>query len=123
MARREITGHETPDSEFTVQVFAIDEPHENGASHQYRIARDDGASVQLVHFHEGEFDWRSNDVNGATDEAILAILADRMRGFQTGPKACKGYATALRKIEESMEALRKKGKKKEENLVDAPAMT
>lgn len=117
--RREITGHESEGAEVSVTVFALDEKAENGASHQYRIDRADGSRVAFVNFHEGEWDSEKNDVNGATDESIMVILADRLRGFQEGPNACKAYSVALRKIEDALEALRKKVRKSEEKPVDA----
>ena len=40
-------------------------------------------------------------VNGVTHEALLAILAHRLRGFQAGPYACRENALALTKIEEA----------------------
>lgn len=39
--------------------------------------------------------------NGLTHEALLAIIVDRMQGFQAGPFACRENALALTKLEEA----------------------
>lgn len=40
-------------------------------------------------------------VNGITQEALLAIVADRLRSLQAGPYTCRENALALTKIEEA----------------------
>ncbi len=41
-------------------------------------------------------------VNGITHEALLAILIDRLRGFQAGPFKSKANACALTHMEEAL---------------------
>ncbi len=47
-------------------------------------------------------------VNGVTQEALLAIVADRLRSFQRGPYACKANACALTHIEEAQHWLQQR---------------
>jgi hypothetical protein len=48
------------------------------------------------------------DFNGITNEALLAVLIDRMRGFQAGPFVCRENAVALTKMEEALMWLQKR---------------
>ena len=41
-------------------------------------------------------------VNGVMDENLIAIVIDRLRGFQKGPYVCRENAIALTKLEESL---------------------
>jgi hypothetical protein len=40
--------------------------------------------------------------NGVTHEALLAILIDRLKGFQGGKYACRENAIALTKLQEAL---------------------
>jgi hypothetical protein len=74
------------------------------ASHVYR-ATIDGAESLSVQFQHGP---RSLDTStpGVTNEALLAIVIDRLDGFQSGPFACRENAVALTKLQEAMHWLR-----------------
>jgi len=41
-------------------------------------------------------------VNGISNEALLAIVEDRLKGFQSGQYACRENALALTKLQEAM---------------------
>ena len=87
-------------------VEAIDEPGPGGANHVYQV-------LERVERPEGSFPWRQADqvirfqkgpiseagVNGLTNEALLAIVADRLRGFQSGPFSCSENLAALQHVE------------------------
>ena len=47
-------------------------------------------------------------VNGVTQEALLAVIADRLRSFQKGPYACKANACALTHIDEAQHWLQQR---------------
>jgi hypothetical protein len=72
------------------------------ASHAYEIAIP-GMPSCLIGFQCGPI--AEVGVNGVTDEALLAIVIDRMRGFQSGPFSCRENAVALTKMEEAMQWL------------------
>jgi len=40
--------------------------------------------------------------NGVSNEALLAVIEDRLLGFQSGEYACQENALALRKLQEAM---------------------
>jgi hypothetical protein len=46
--------------------------------------------------------------NGVTQEALLAIVIDRLRSFQLGPFPCRENAIALTKCEEALMWLQKR---------------
>jgi hypothetical protein len=47
-------------------------------------------------------------VNGISNEALLAIVEDRLLGFQAGPYSCRENAVALTKVQEAMMWLQKR---------------
>ncbi len=95
-----------------IRVEAIDEPGCGGANHKYNII---GPSRQMlgvgevptfglnIRFQDGPL--KEAGVNGVTNEALLAVLIDRMRGFQRGPFACDENAAALTALETAMAIL------------------
>ena len=109
---RELTEHivegDSVNHQLTVEV--LDEPGQGGACHHYRIAVPMdfpsggwGSSFTNIRFQNGPIkEW---GLNGITQETLLAIVIDRLRGFQSGPFACRNNAFALAKIEEALECL------------------
>jgi hypothetical protein len=74
----------------------------------------DGAALAIVKgcmrhptlvFQNGPVKENGEGVNGLTHEVLLAILIDRLRGFQAGPYACPENALALSYIEGALAAL------------------
>ena len=49
-----------------------------------------------------------NGLNGISHEALLAVVLDRLRGFQEGPYACRENAVAITKVEEALMWLHKR---------------
>lgn len=101
---REIHDHKTstPNKELTLLAHAAGH---GGASHAYRILREeDNAQVGSVNFQNGPI--HEVGVNGVTHEVLLAIVADRLRGFQTGDFACPENAAALLMIEAALATLK-----------------
>lgn len=82
--------------------IGADEKAEGGASHRYDIAPTDsaGEAFATIKFQKGAL--KEVGFNGISDEALLAILIDRIRGFQSGPFSCRENALALTKLEESL---------------------
>ena len=84
-------------------IRVTDEPGAGGANHEYQIAwveNDGHADALAIAFQDGPI--ADNGVNGVTQEALLAIVMDRLRSFQAGPYKCKENACALTHIEEAM---------------------
>jgi hypothetical protein len=75
-----------------------DEKGPGGASHLYRIS---GGDVECeIAFQRGAL--REAGFNGISDEALIAVLIDRLRGFQAGAFSCRENALALTKLEEAL---------------------
>ena len=95
-------------------VIEAGEPGSGNAPTYYRIFIPEnyqlkpGVTVHTgISFQNGPIK-SPEDFNGVTNEALLAVLIDRMRGFQAGPFACRENAVALTKMEESMMWLQKR---------------
>ena len=107
---RELTDHRVNPANDKLRIVVADEPGAGGACHRYRISGFDIGSNPsslpgvmsgdaVILFQNGPI--AEVGVNGVTHEALLAIVADRLRSFQAGPYACRENALALTKIEEA----------------------
>lgn len=79
-----------------ISIDVMDEPGSGGACHAYNIALDKGdgpvrALLAEIRFQNGPI--REAGYNGLSNESLLAILIDRMEGFQSG-----AYATTENQI-------------------------
>ena len=103
---RELHDHKiNPFNEDSVKVNAVDGPGPGGASHVYQvdIQLAKGAILDAaceIKFQRGPVNEAG--VNGITDQALLAILIDRLRGFQGSEYNCRENACALTHLEEAM---------------------
>ena len=96
-----VSHRETPGGGETVK--ADDRNPENGnASHRYEIFYGDGCSQHLS-FQDGPINVVG--ANGITNEALLAIVADRLDGFQSSKWACEENAVALDAVKAALAAL------------------
>lgn len=101
--QRQLTDHQI--NEFNadhVTVTRYDDRAEFGAHHQYAvfIHGDKHPPVVVISFQKGPV--KEFGVNGITDEALLAIVLDRLRGFQTTPYSCRENSLAITKLEEAL---------------------
>lgn len=107
---KEIHDHKINPVNDRLIITAIDEPGSGGANHQYDVeVKNKEEEYDLlchVPFQNGPIDEAG--INGVTHEALLAIIADRLRSFQAGPYASRENAVALTKIEEAMMWLHKR---------------
>jgi len=96
-----------------LDIAALDTP--NPASHHYRIACFSTPSPPpntwaintnhlTISFQEGPIPEVGR--NGITMEALLAIIIDRLKGFQSGALACKENAFALACAEQCLHCLK-----------------
>lgn len=95
---REIVSHIVNPANDKLKVVALDGPGHGGASHQYEISgfdNGDGDNSVVLEFQSGPIGENGNGVNGITHEALLAVLIDRLEGFQGGPYANDFNKTAL----------------------------
>ncbi|WP_321782389.1 hypothetical protein [Burkholderia pyrrocinia] len=99
---RTITDHVVNPVNDKLKIDVLDEPGAGGANHVYVIEGYVGTSGHqstLIEFQNGPI--AEAGVNGITHEVLLAIVADRLRSFQSGPFSCRENALALTKIEEA----------------------
>lgn len=107
---RELTDHRVNPASDKLRITVEDEPGAGGANHLYRITGFDigtNSSVSslpgrepdstVILFQNGPIPEKG--VNGITQEALLSIVADRLRSFQAGPFASRENAVALTHIE------------------------
>jgi len=91
-----------------LRVYVLDEPSAVGASRQYEIGWGDGpddmceANPTYIRFHTGIPD---EGINGVSMESLLAIVAHRLQGFQSGPFASESNAMALAHIKLAIDEL------------------
>lgn len=107
---RQITSHIVNPVNDKLAITVTDEPGAGGANHEYRISWERGAlgGKCLISFQNGPI--AEHGVNGITQEALLAIVADRLNSFQNGPFACRENEVALEKVVEAMETLQMRTK-------------
>ena len=99
------------------QVKVIDEKGQGNANHHYNIqAIESGDVLGVVSFQNGPI--KEAGVNGVMNEDLIAIVIDRMRGFQSGDYACRDNALALTKLEEALMWLRNRTNEREARGVE-----
>ena len=106
---REITTHHVKGAPNPVRLWANDKPdHEKGggANHEYFIDWGDGPDGTNIHFQHGPI--REHEVNGLTNEVLLAVVLDRLEAFQKGPFACGDNDMALIQLYAALDNLRKR---------------
>jgi hypothetical protein len=108
---REITDHKLSGLNDALKIVAIDESGCGGANHEYQVSLgnvSEGGVAQVwnINFQNGPI--LEAGFNGLSNESLLAIVIDRMRGFQSGQFAGRDNAVALTKLEEGMMWLQKR---------------
>lgn len=111
---RTLTDHIVNPANDQLTITVSDEPGAGGAHHLYMVRgfntgtntscpfverHGEAAEHATILFQNGPIN--EVGVNGITHEALLAIVADRLRSFQAGPYSCRENALALTKIEEA----------------------
>lgn len=111
---RKLTGHIVNPANDQISITVEDAPGAGGANHRYEITGFDTETNPSKESPDGYSHSKSRDVllfqngpineygvNGITHEVLLAILVDRLQGFQSGPYACRENAIALTKLQEA----------------------
>ncbi len=104
-----------------LRTFAIDEPGAGGACHEYVIAgpngHGDSKTLGRINFQNGQIhDFQDKDgpqgVNGIHNEDLLAIIIDRLNGFQNGPYASGENRFAMDHCKDALEALQRRSRRR-----------
>lgn len=85
------------DKAITIEADDRD-PQAGNMSHDYSVTLPDGSRYSL-HFQHGPI--AEAGVNGLTNEALIAIVIDRLEGAQTGDFRSRYNALAITKLEEA----------------------
>jgi len=118
---REIFTHQVNPVNDKIKILVMDEPGNGGACHEYRIiVPKTGEAYQLEELLE-KTEWADQlaipfqnggitdvGVNGLTQEVLLAIVIDRLKGFDSGEFRSRENSLALTKCEEALMWLHKR---------------
>lgn len=111
-----IHDHETNPINASIRIEADEPDAENGnASHHYSLTYP-GSIGQEVRFQHGPIAEVGH--NGVTNEALLALVIDRLRGFQSSKYSCRENAIALTKLEEALHWLHARTRAREARGVE-----
>lgn len=116
---RTITDHivDGDSANHQLSITVTDEPGQGAASHRYQIGGFDTGTNDSnsepepycgleILFQNGPI--KEFGVNGLTQEALLAIIIDRLKSFQSGPFACEANAFALEHCKSAINELQKR---------------
>ena len=105
---RELTSHKVNGLNESINIIVLDEPGSGNACHEYRIEpitlsgdHPEGA-INSCHIKFQKGPITEAGVNGISIEALLAVVEDRLKGFQSGQYATRENALALTHVQEAM---------------------
>lgn len=105
MAREIFEHHDGFGLNESIEILT-DVPDASGAAHQYLAIISHSNSTPATEVARIQFQQGPRNVEGSrpgvTEAALLAILIDRLRGFQAGPYGCRENAIQLTKLEECL---------------------
>lgn len=114
---REIFSHKVNGLNQSLKVEAIGDAGAGGANTSYLISPTTGnASGLRIDFHSGPVG--EAPPKGLTNESLLAVIEDRLIGFQAGQFACRENAIALTKIQEATMWLQKRTRDRDNRGVE-----
>jgi hypothetical protein len=102
---RQLTSHRVNGLNEAIAIEVLDEPGQGNACHEYEL-RLEGCNATRISFQNGPI--LESGFNGLSNEALLAVVEDRLLGFQAGQYACRENAVALTKLQESLMWLQKR---------------
>lgn len=106
LGHRMLTSHKVNGLNDALMIEVLDEPGPGNACHTYVISDGDSDQLCFIPFQNGPL--QEAGLNGISNESLLAVVEDRLIGFQSGEFACRENAIALTKIQEAMMWLQKR---------------
>lgn len=101
-------------------VYASEYVGPGNAHHNYDIVhKEEGKPdrfLATLNFQDGPI--KEAGINGVMDENLIAIVIDRLRGFQSGAYSSRYNAIALTKLEESLMWLQQRTRDREARGVE-----
>jgi len=103
---RELTSHKVNGLNDALRIDVLGEVGPGGAFHCYSIVyvADLVPHCQDIRFQNGPI--QEAGINGISNEALLAIVEDRLLGFQSGEFACELNGRALAFVRAALDALK-----------------
>ncbi len=99
---REITTHKVNGLNEVLAIEVLDDPGPGGANHAYAITPTVGNALGVrIDFQNGPL-GETVYPNGLSNESLLAVVIDRLQGFQGGAFKCRENAIALTHLEDAM---------------------
>lgn len=94
------------------RIFATDDQGPGGANHQYFVStvKEPSHIVGVVSFQKGPV--KEVGINGYMNEDLLAMVIDRLEGFQKGPYACEENDHAILNLKATLEWLNARTQKR-----------
>jgi hypothetical protein len=110
---RELTSHKVNGLNESIGIGVLDDPGAGGSCHKYvmflpndTVNQELNSSLnQYITFQKGN---PAEGINGFSNEALLAIVEDRLAGFQSGPFACDDNKAALAAVRDAMACLQRR---------------
>lgn len=112
---RTVTDHKVNGLNEALSIAVMDEPGAGGANHAYEIswpADTSGHSQRTVRIGFQNGPIKEAGVNGISQEALLAIVIDRLRCFQAGAYRSNENEFALRHCESALSLLHARTKER-----------
>lgn len=106
------------------KVICLDEPGPGNACHQYQVVHKEHSfsdpqitqTLAAISFQNGPV--KEAGVNGCHNEDLVAIVIDRLYGFQSGEYNCLENDMALIKLKEAMMWLRTRTEEREKRGIE-----
>ncbi len=102
---RVIRTHKSHEGDRQPILYAMGNAGVGGAEQNYRISYSAMTGTGAAYEVEAALDFVSLDHEGVTNEALLAVVIDRLEGFQAGPFNCQENADALVAAQAALQAL------------------
>ena len=117
---RAITDHQVGPLNKAITITAEGAAGAGGAFHTYKMALtrpgDPEPVYDFVFFQDGPTD--GGNLNGFSNESYLAILINRLQGFQSGKFACEENARTLFHLQQALNILKLRTLDREERGVE-----
>lgn len=119
-AQRELYRNVVDTSHKYTNVYASDYIGPGGAHHHYDIVHKeegkDDIHLKEIRFQDGPI--KEAGINGVMDENLIAIVIDRLEGFQKGPYASNYNGQALSYLYSALNELQSRTKERESRGVE-----
>jgi hypothetical protein len=115
---RTITDHQVNPANAKIKITVLDGPGPGNVSHSYLVSIETNNGVKEVPLEFQNGPIAEAGVNGITQEVLLSVVIDRLRGFQNGDYKCRENAIALTKIEEALMWLNSRTRSREQRGVE-----